>query len=80
MSKNEKLIARFLTMPSDFHYDELVKLLGGLGFEEVKKGKTSGSRVKFLNQEGIPIMFHKPHPTGIMKHYQLKQIKEILGL
>ncbi len=42
MSKKEKLIARFLRMPADFHYDELVKLLGYFDFEEVKKGKTSG--------------------------------------
>jgi hypothetical protein len=80
MSKNEKLIARFLSMPSDFHYDEMVKLLGYYGFDEVKKGKTSGSRVKFINNEGVPLMMHKPHPTGILKHYQLKQIKEVLGL
>jgi len=80
MSKKEKLINRFLSMPSDFHYDELVKLLGYFEFEEVKKGKTSGSRVKFTNSNGIPIILHKPHPTGLMKKYQLKQIKEILAL
>jgi len=80
MSKKEKLIARFLTMPFDFHYDEIVKLLGYFDFEEVKKGKTSGSRVKFMNPKGVPIMLHKPHPSGIMKQYQLKQIKEVLGL
>ena len=80
MSKIEKLIARFLTMPSDFHYDEMVKILGHFDFEEVKTGKTSGSRVKFMNPEGVPIMLHKPHPTGIMKRYQLKQIKEVLDL
>ena len=80
MSKKEKLIKRFLSMPSDFHYDEMVVLLGYYGFFEVKKGKTSGSRVKFFNKEGIPIMMHKPHPTGILKRYQLKQIKEELGL
>jgi hypothetical protein len=28
----------------------------------------------------FPIMLHKPHPSRIMKHYQLKQIKEVLGL
>lgn len=77
MSKREKLIARFLTMPSDFHYDEMVKLLG---YFEVRKGKTSGSRVKFMNPDGLPIMLHKPHPSGIMKQYQLKQVKEVLGL
>jgi HicA toxin of bacterial toxin-antitoxin, len=80
MSRREKLIARFLTMPSDFHYDEMVKLLGFYDFHEVKKGKTSGSRIKFINPEGVPIMLHKPHPTGILKHYQMKQIKEVLGL
>jgi hypothetical protein len=80
MSKKEKLIARFLGMPSDFHFNEMVKLLGYFGFQEIKKGKTSGSRVKFMNGEGVPLMMHKPHPTGILKHYQLKQVKEVLGL
>ena len=80
MNRKEKLIARFLGMPSDFHYDEVVRLLGYFDFEEVMTGKTSGSRVKFMNPEGVPIMLHKPHPSGTMKQYQLKQIKEVLGL
>lgn len=80
MSKKDKLIARFLSMPSDFHYDEMLTLLGYYGFNEVKKGKTSGSRVKFENEEGVPIILHKPHPSGIMKKYQMKQVKEILEL
>ncbi len=80
MSRREKLIERFLSMPSDFHYDEMVKLLGYFGFYPVKKGKTSGSRVKFENDEGVPIMLHKPHPSGILKMYQKRQVKEILGL
>jgi hypothetical protein len=58
----------------------MVVLLGYFGFFEVSKGKTSGSRVKFENEEGVPIMLHKPHPSGIMKRYQLKQIKEVLDL
>lgn len=80
MTKKDKLIERFLKIPKDFHYDETVKLLKHFGFEEVKKGKTSGSRVKFENANGVPIMLHKPHPSGIMRKYQLKQIKEILEL
>jgi hypothetical protein len=80
VSREEKLISKFLTMPSDFHYDELVKLLGYFGFNEVKKGKTAGSRVKFENEEGVPIILHRPHPSGIMKRYQMKQIQEILEL
>ncbi len=80
MSKKEKLIRRFLSMPSDFHYDEMVKFLGYFGFFEVAKGKTSGSRVMFENSKGAPIRLHRPHPNGIMKMYQLKQVKEILEL
>jgi hypothetical protein len=80
MSKKEKLIGRFLEMPTDFHYDEMVKLLAYFGFKETKKGKTSGSRVKFMNLEGVSIMLHKPHPSGILKKYQMKQIKEMLKL
>ncbi len=80
MSKKEKLVARFLNMPKDFHYDEMVRLLGYFDFQPVKKGETSGSRVKFENAEGVPIMLHKPHPSGIMKLYQLKQVKEMLEL
>ena len=80
MNRKAKLIARFLSLPSDFHYDEVVKLLGYFDFQEVKKGKTTGSRVKFINAEKVPIMLHKPHPTGIMKLYQLRQIKEVLGI
>ena len=80
MTKAEKLISRFLNMPSDFHYDEMVKLLSHFGFQEIKKGKTSGSRVKFANADGRVIIMHKPHPSGILKKYQLKQVKEILKL
>ena len=80
MSRKEKLLTRFLSQPKDFHYDEMVKLLHYHGFVEIKKGKTSGSRVRFENREGVPIMMHKPHPSGIMKTYQMKQIKELLGL
>lgn len=80
MTKKEKLLARFLSEPLDFHYNELVSLLRSLGFSEVRMGKTSGSRVKFSNEKGDTIILHKPHPNGIMKRYQLKQVREILKL
>lgn len=67
-------------MPSDFHFDELVRLLHYKGYKEVRTGKTSGSRVRFENSKGVMIMIHKPHPNGIMRKYQIKQIKEVLGL
>ncbi len=63
----------FLSIPADFQYDEMVKLLGYFGFEEIETGKTSGSRVKFENSKGVPVMLHKPHPSGIMKKYQMNK-------
>ena len=80
MSKKDKLIERFLSMPTDFHFNEVVKLVGYFGYAEMNTGKTSGSRIKFINKEEDQIKFHKPHPKGIMKRYQLKEIKEKIGL
>jgi hypothetical protein len=71
---------RYLGMPSDFHYHEVVRLLGYFDFVKVGRGKTSGSGVKFINSEGVVMMLHRPHPSGTMKQYQLKQIKEVLGI
>jgi hypothetical protein len=47
MSKNEKLVQRLLSLPKDFTWKELVKLLALFGYAELKKGKTGGSRRKF---------------------------------
>lgn len=78
MSSKEKLIARFLTLPSDFTFDELERLLTILGYEKFNKGKTSGSRIIFKDKGGHPIMLHKPHPGNIVKMYALRQVLEEL--
>lgn len=75
MGREEKLIARFLSKPVDFTYNELRKLLKKLGYEESKGGKTSGSRVAFYNEKTRHIIrLHKPHPQNVLKQYQLRQI------
>jgi len=48
--------------------------------EIAKKGKTGGSRVKFLDEEKRIINLHKPHPDNIVKQYVIKQILEKLTL
>lgn len=80
MSKKDKLIARMLSFPTDFHYDELVRLLGYFDYHETSTGKTAGSRKNFSHPSGAQIRLHRPHPGGIMKKYQLKQIKDQLDL
>ena len=77
MSKKEKLIARLLTLPKDFTYDEMRTLLCSLGFKESSKGKTSGSRVEY-EKGNDTILLLKPHPNNQLKPYQVKQIVKVL--
>jgi hypothetical protein len=74
MSKTEKLLQRLLSVPSDFTWDELIKLLGLFGYIELKKGKTGGSRRKFADENKNVVILHKPHPGNIVKEYALKQV------
>ena len=81
MTKRQKLLFRFLTVPSDLTWHELTRVLSGLGFVEIKsKGVTGGSRVKFVNQNGEIINLHKPHPSNIVKRYVIVQIIDKLQL
>ena len=78
MSRIEKLIERLLSKPSDFTWTELKKVLGHYGFDELKGGKTGGSRRRFVNKEKHIITLHKPHPKEILKRYQLTEVINVL--
>lgn len=69
---------RFKTLPNDFTWNEMQRLLVLLGYEPYNKGKTSGSRVIFKAPDKIPIMLHKPHPGNIIKGYVMKQVLDYL--
>jgi len=75
MSGIEKLVERFKTVPSDFTWLELVRLLKSFGYEE-KKG--AGSRRKFRGENLPAINLHQPHPGKIVKQYALRQVKATL--
>lgn len=49
-------------------------LLNKLGFLEYNKGRTSGSRVAFMNKNGMKIEMHKPHPKNVLKEYQINNL------
>lgn len=79
MGKADKLLKRLISKPKDFTYDELKRLLLAYGYEEAKTGKTSGSRVAFLNHETRHIIrLHKPHPHPELKQYQIDDVLEEL--
>lgn len=81
MSKIEKLLAKFKSIPKDLTWSELIKTLNYLGYFELQKmGKTGGSRVKFANNSSDIISLHKPHPSNIVKQYVIKQLLETLKL
>jgi hypothetical protein len=78
MSKQEKLLKRFLSVPVNFTWQELIALLAGLGYVQVKAGRTGGSRVRFDRHGGVPIILHRPHPSPLLKRYQIEQIIQML--
>jgi len=75
MSKKDKQVARLLSKPKDFTFDELSNLLKALGYIKDNKGKTSGSRVAFINPANSNIIrLDKPHPNNILKSYLIKYV------
>ncbi len=77
MGTKEKLIERFKAQPSNFTWNELVRLFAIFGYEISNKGKTSGSRVIFKKGESS-YSAHKPHPDSTIKAYVMKQVLEFL--
>lgn len=78
MSSKDKLISRFLLLPKDFTYDEVVRLFAIFGYEEFSKGKSSGSRVQFYRNDGQSYIMHKPHPATIIKPGALRQLAQYI--
>jgi hypothetical protein len=75
MSRQEKLMVRLMSRSRNFTYAELRTLLAALGYAETTKGKTSGSRVAFINTSSQHIIrLHKPHPGNRVKFYQMDLI------
>ncbi|MBI4969706.1 MAG: type II toxin-antitoxin system HicA family toxin [Rhodospirillales bacterium] len=78
MSRKAKLIDRLTSLPRDFTWDELVQVLGHLGYVERVGGKTGGSRRRFVHDPAPTILLHKPHPGNIVKLYALREVVSLL--
>ena len=78
MSQRDKLIRRFRNRPSDFTWQELVRLLESLGYSEVATGSTSGSRCLFVHTNGAIILLHRPYPGNVVKMYVLDAVRRSL--
>ena len=78
MGQKEKLIARLLSQPKDFTFSNMETLLGYFEYKRNDKGRTSGSRVMFINDKYASIMLQKPHQRKELLDYQVKQVIEVL--
>ena len=76
MSKLQKAQARLLQKPTDFTWGELVSVMIALGYELRSSG---GSGRKFFDPITKALFFlHEPHPTKILKAYQVRAVIEFL--
>lgn len=79
MGQKEKLIAKLMSNPKTFTFDDAETLLGYFAYYRSNKGKTSGSRVMFTSDEHkSKILLHKPHPRKELLEYQVRQLIEQL--
>ncbi len=78
MGQKEKLIERLKSKPKDFTFEDAETLLKYFDYFRSNKGKTSGSRIMFVNDDRGSILLHRPHPQKELKMYQIKQLIEIL--
>ena len=70
MSKQQKLLQRLASKPTDFTWSELVSLMTALPYELKTAG---GSGRKFVHkQTGSTLFIHEPHPARILKPYQVR--------
>lgn len=88
MSKHEKNLIRLCSTPTpaDIKWDELAGILKFLGYEQLKPGKSGGSRRKFFHEgKNALICCHKPHPApevdkgcvdGVVEHLKFYQFIE----
>ncbi len=73
MSPKDKLLKKLLSLSKTFTFEEAETLLSYFSFSRCKKGKTSGSRVEFVNDiTGTKILLHRPHPRKELLEYQMK--------
>ena len=76
MSKQQKAVARLLAKPMDYTWDELLLLMIALGFELRTSG---GSGRKFFDPATKALFFlHEPHPSRILKAYQIRAVIQFL--
>ena len=70
MSKLSRILDRLRDPKAIITFQELEYLLGKLGYNEKRTGRTAGSRRAYINSKSKHIIrLHKPHPGNELKRY-----------
>ena len=78
MSRLEDEIAAFKDCSGPYRWRDFVRLLGQLGYEVKKAGKTSGSRREYVHTAtGHLLMMDEPH-DGEMRRGMVKRLRDEL--
>lgn len=65
-----------MATPKDFTWDELTTVMSAFGFA---LKTTGGSGRKFIHIEtGVTLFMHEPHPSKVLKAYQLREAIDLL--
>lgn len=75
MSRKDKLLERFQSLPVDFTWEEMMVLLKHLGY---RAEQGDGSRVRMIDAQDNKILLHRPHPGNIIKNYVMKKVQNTL--
>lgn len=75
MSKRQKLLEHCRNNPKGVSFDDLVRLVGALGFSHVR---TKGDHMIFAHPDArIPLVNLQPS-NGMAKPYQVRQVLELV--
>jgi hypothetical protein len=76
VSKLQKATLRLLASPVNYTWGELLSLVKGFGYELRTAG---GSSRKFFDPATKAVFFmHEPHPSKILKSYQVRAVIHFL--
>ena len=74
----KKIEKRLKASAKDLTFEEIETLLSHYGYTRDNKGKTSGSRVRFVKEGNADILLHHPHPQKELKEYAIKDLRTVI--
>lgn len=77
MSKKAKLLARLVSRPKDFTWDETCSLMRACGYE-MRSGSGGSGRMFTHAAKQHRVRLHEPHPRNYLLRYEVAELIEAL--